>query len=109
MNKYIAMNLKLKKKYIADYFETDYLCSDYHAGVTILLTGRGKMVMKLKKEEKDDFDKYLEEQMKDPEFKKAYIAEIENRIKDLLTGKSKVISEKEARKRLNWHKKKKKV
>ena len=75
------------------------------------------MGKKKTKEEKDDFDKYLEKQMKDAEFKKAYIAEIENRIKDLFAdGKNlrgclsfRVVSEEEAQKRLNWHKKKKDI
>jgi len=37
------------------------------------------------------------------------LKEIEKRIKDLLTGKTKVISEKEARKHLKWNKKKKDI
>ncbi len=41
--------------------------------------------------------------------KKGDVEEIEIRIKDLLTGKSEVISEKEAQKRLNWNKKKKDI
>lgn len=63
---------------------------------------------------KDDFEKYLEEKLKDPEFKKEYdkleyeyfLIEIKKRIEAFLKSKAKIVSKKKARKKLGWDKKK---